>query len=578
MRSPIRLLPAFALALLLPSRTFADGGLLAPGDLAWLRRDGFGLDTVAIDSCRGMGRRQMLELQLQDRMPGSLPQAVADQLASNPALTTRASEALAQWHQAQERIRSMPEGEARSAARNELQRQGNQWVQQARAAELLQAIYGPNQLKEQMVWFWLNHFSVYAPKGRIRWEVGDYAEHVIRPRALGKFRELVLATLKSPAMLEYLDNVQNAKGHVNENYARELVELHTLGVDGGYTQQDVQQLALILTGVGIAPLDGLPRPIAPALAPRLVREGLFEFNPNRHDFSDKVLLGHSIRGRGFPEVEEAVDWIVQQPACGRFLSRKLAEYFVGDQPPAALVERMALAFRKSEGDIAEVLRTLFDSSELVAGAGGKFKDPFQLIISAMRLAYDGRPIYNPRPLIHLARDARRAAPRPHYPRRLAARRGELVELWPARGPLCGRPSHRERQSAALPPGRLDAADARVSLAHLPSLLRSLRAIPVRGHSQRPGPGAVARRMEWPAALFARSRLPLASSARFPSMLLARSRGIGVHRPRGARASAGGRWHARTRESRTAGPWQLPCPGTTDSLAVAFFLISTILEA
>ncbi len=400
MRSPIRHLRAFALALLLLSRAFADGRPLVPAEIAWLRRDGFGLDTAAIDSYRRMGRRRMLELQLQDRMPGLLPQAVADQLASNPALTTRASEPLAQWHQAQERIRSMPEGEAKSAARNELQRQGNQWVQQARAAELLQAIYGPNQLKEQMVWFWLNHFSVYAPKGRIRWEVGDYAEHVIRPRALGRFRELVLATLKSPAMLEYLDNVQNAKGHVNENYARELIELHTLGVDGGYTQQDVQQLALILTGVGITPLDGLPRHFAPALAPRLVREGLFEFNPNRHDFSDKVLLGHSIRGRGFPEVEEAVDWIVQQPACGRFLSRKLAEYFVGDQPPAALVERMALAFRKSEGDIAEVLRTLFDSSELVAGAGGKFKDPFQLIISAMRLAYDGRPIYNPRPLIH----------------------------------------------------------------------------------------------------------------------------------------------------------------------------------
>lgn len=398
MRPPSFLLRALALLLLLPRLPAVADGSPEPADIAWLRRDGFGLDTAAVDAYRSLGRQRMLDLQLQDRMPGALPPAVAGPLADNPAMTATAEERITQWHQEEQRLQSLPEGEAKAAARNELQRQGNRLAQQARAALLLQAVYGPNQLKEQMVWFWLNHFSVYAPKGRIRWEVGDYAEHVIRPHALGRFRDLVLATLKSPAMLEYLDNVQNAKGHVNENYARELLELHTLGVDAGYTQQDVQQLALILTGVGLAPLDRKPRQLPPDMAPLLVREGLFEFHPDRHDFRDKVLLGQPIRGRGFAEVEEAVDRIVREPACARFLSRKLAEYFVGDRPPPALVERMTLAFRRSGGEIAPVLRTLFESSELLSGA--KFKDPFQFVVSAVRLAYDGRPVLNPLPMIH----------------------------------------------------------------------------------------------------------------------------------------------------------------------------------
>lgn len=401
MRNPTRLLRTLVLALLLPSPpAFADNGPLQAADIAWLRRDCFGLDAAAVEAYRCMGRQRMLDLQLQDRMPGEPPRRVAAQLADNPATTAGAEQQIAQWYQEQERIRLLPEGEARVAARKALQERGNRLAQQARAAQLLQAVYGPNQLKEQMVWFWLNHFSVYAPKGRIRWEVGDYAEHAIRPHALGRFRDLLMATLKSPAMLEYLDNAQNAKGHLNENYARELIELHTLGVDAGYTQQDVQQLALILTGVGVAPVDGRSRRFAPGLAPKVVREGLFEFNPNRHDFGDKLLLGHVIRGDGFAEVEQAVDLILQHPACARFVSRKLAEYFVGDRPPPALVERMAVAFRRSDGDIAQLLRTLFDSRELLVDAGGKFKDPFQFLVSAIRLAYDGRPILNPLPMIH----------------------------------------------------------------------------------------------------------------------------------------------------------------------------------
>jgi uncharacterized protein (DUF1800 family) len=252
-------------------------------------------------------------------------------------------------------------------------------------------------LREQMVWFWLNHFSVYQYKGDLRWLVADYEERAIRPHALGNFRQLVLATLEHPAMLQYLDNSQNAAGHINENYARELMELHTLGVNGGYTQQDVQQLARVLTGVGI---NAGPVPhLKPEWQKLYVRRGAFEFNPARHDFTPKVLLGQNIRPQGFAEVEQAVTLIVRQKACARFVSRELATYFVGDAPPPRLVEAMAETFQKSDGDIAATLRTLFLSAEFSAPRSGKFKDPMRYVLSAVRVAYDGRTISNTRPLL-----------------------------------------------------------------------------------------------------------------------------------------------------------------------------------
>jgi len=369
-------------------------------DVAWLRRDGFGVDSALLASYRQLGRERLLDDQISDRIPNTLPPAIAALIASYPAINTPMEQLLAQHRQAQVRIQAMPAGDAQADARRALQQQGNELAQQARQAVLLRAVYGANPLKEQMVWFWLNHFSVYAPKARVRWALVDYEQRVIRPHALGKFRDLVLATLKSPAMLEYLDNAQNARDHVNENYARELMELHTLGVDAGYGQQDVEALARILTGVGLAPVDGRVERFGPKLAPLMVREGLFEFNPRRHDFGDKVLLGQKIKGSGFDEVEQAVDLLVRQPACARFVSRKLAEYFVADQPPPALIERMARSFQRSDGDIAQVLRTLFTSRELMESAGGKFKDPYQFVVSAMRQAYDGKPIANALPLVN----------------------------------------------------------------------------------------------------------------------------------------------------------------------------------
>jgi len=231
----------------------------------------------------------------------------------------------------------------RGAARGLYQQGMNELAREAAARDLLRDLYSDDQLKEQMAWFWVNHFNVQAAKANLRAMVGDYENAAIRPRALGRFRDLLEATLKHPAMLRYLDNADNAAGHVNENYARELMELHTMGVDSGYTQQDVQELARILTGVGIDPSPGDPNPgVHPA--GDLIHAGLFEFNPNRHDYGDKVLLGHPIKGRGFAEVEEALDILCRQPATARHISLELAQYFVSDDPP----DRLATIFPGAE--------------------------------------------------------------------------------------------------------------------------------------------------------------------------------------------------------------------------------------
>ena len=174
----------------------------------------------------------------------------SSRLSSPPApiLEARSAEVSAEY----KRINAMADGADKEQARKTLNDAGNKLAYQAIREELLRAVYSPSQLQEQMVWFWLNHFSVHQYKANLRWLVGDYADRAIRPHALGHFKDLVLATLEHPAMLQYLDNSQNAVGHINENYARELMELHTLGVNAGYTQQDVQQLARVLTGVGIS--------------------------------------------------------------------------------------------------------------------------------------------------------------------------------------------------------------------------------------------------------------------------------------------------------------------------------------
>jgi uncharacterized protein (DUF1800 family) len=365
-------------------------------DMLWLERVSFGLDTVSVAQYRRLGRETYLEGQLHPH--GSLPAPIASEIAVLDVSHVDPLRAVAGVNAQYKTINAMPDGPDKEAARKIINDQGNKLAYEAVRRDLLRAVYAPDQLQEQMVWFWLNHFSVFQSKANLRWLVGDYEERAIRPHALGHFKDLVMATLEHPAMLQYLDNSQNAAGHINENYARELMELHTLGLAAGYSQQDVQNLARVLTGVGVNAGD------SPHLKPDLQRlyrrNGLFEFNPARHDFGTKALLGHDIEGKGFDEVEDAVALIVAQPACARFISRQLALYFVADNPPPTLVEHMAQTFAHTDGDIAAVLRTMFLSREFNTALGGKFKDPMRFVVSAVRFAYDGRPISNTRPMVN----------------------------------------------------------------------------------------------------------------------------------------------------------------------------------
>ena len=245
---------------------------------------------------------------------------------------------------------------------------------------------------------WLNHFNVYAKKREIAALVGDYEETAIRPHVLGHFRDLLAATLFHPAMIQYLDNQQNAADKINENYAREIMELHTMGVGSGYTQKDVQELARVLTGVEIN-LTGEPRRLARFVRPGYTAAGLFEFAPRRHDYGDKVLLGQTIKGRGLEEVAQAIDILARQPATARHLSTQLAQYFCCDNPSPALIDAMAATYMRTEGEIAAVLRTLFASQEFNVSLDQKFKDPIHWTVSAIRASFGDKTVVNAEPMV-----------------------------------------------------------------------------------------------------------------------------------------------------------------------------------
>jgi uncharacterized protein (DUF1800 family) len=278
---------------------------------------------------------------------------------------------------------------------------GTEVYYQGLERSLLRDLDSPDQLREVMTAFWFNHFNVYFAKEDIRVFIPDFEDQAIRPNALGNFRALLEATLRSPAMMKYLDNRQNAKGQINENYARELMELHTMGVGSGYTQKDVQELARILTGCGLVPAKGRPD-LPPGLRDKWVENGDFAFDPRRHDFGDKVLLGHHIKGAGFAEVEEALDILAAQPATAEHISRQIAQTFVGEQPPDSLVKAMAARFQESRGDIASVLETMIASPEFQASLDRPMlKDPQHYVISAVRASFDGVSLPNLRAMANM---------------------------------------------------------------------------------------------------------------------------------------------------------------------------------
>lgn len=278
-------------------------------------------------------------------------------------------------------------------------------------AKILRAIYSDRQLSEVMTDFWFNHFNVFIGKGQPeRYMLTSYERDVIRPHVLGKFKDLLVATAKSPAMMFYLDNWQSVgpdsdlalygQGRrrpptgfrgpfniprpnqnpqqanrpnrgLNENYAREIMELHTLGVDGGYTQKDVTELAKVLTGWSIQQPQ---------------RGGDFTFNERAHEPGAKYVLGHKISEHGEQEGMEMLDILAHHPSTARFISKKLAMRFVSDQPPQSLIDRMADTFMKKDGDIREVLRTMFKSPEFWSADAyrAKVKTPLEFVASAAR--------------------------------------------------------------------------------------------------------------------------------------------------------------------------------------------------
>jgi uncharacterized protein (DUF1800 family) len=285
-------------------------------------------------------------------------------------------------------------------------------------AKVLRAVYSERQLDEVLVDFWLNHFNVYAQKGPLKFLIGEYERDVLRPHAWGRFEDLLRATAESPAMLFYLDNWMStdpgaspfgARGGsfgrgrsgrlgrsagvpgpertrnrsngdappsrrrgLNENYAREIMELHSLGVDGGYTQKDVTEVARCFTGWTIR---GLRQ-----------KDPEFHFEERFHDNGTKVVLGQTIKGSGEDEGRKVIHMLAAHPSTARHVSTKLVRRFVSDDPPPALVDRAAETFRKTDGNIREVVRTIVTSPEFLAPESrtAKVKTPLEFVVSAVR--------------------------------------------------------------------------------------------------------------------------------------------------------------------------------------------------
>jgi len=295
-------------------------------------------------------------------------------------------------------------------------------VEELAMTKVTRAIYSERQLQQVMDDFWFNHFNVFAGKGEVKWYLTSYERDVIEPHALGKFKDLLTGTAKSPAMLFYLDNFLSADPRaaqrqaaqramrqamrrypyggyptpvpatqkkkqergLNENYGRELMELHTLGVDGGYTQKDVTEVARCFTGWTIEK----PRELAK-----------FKFDDKLHDPDPKMVLGKKIHGGGIKDGEQVIELLAKNPNTAKFISTKLARRFVSDNPPPALVERMAKTFQKSDGDIREVMRTMIYSPEFWSRDAyrAKIKTPYELVVSSVRAL--GTDVDTPMPLV-----------------------------------------------------------------------------------------------------------------------------------------------------------------------------------
>ena len=404
-----------------------------------LNRVAFGARPGEPERVRALGVDRWIELQLS---PQKIDDRATEQFVARfPVLAKSPSELLAEYPQPQQLIREKRQEMARNgeaiAPRDsaggklagldltsadsmrirEAGRQSRQLLTALQTAKVARAVMSDRQLEEVMVDFWENHFTVFAGKGPERYFLAQYERESIRPHALGKFRDLLGAVAKSPAMLYYLDNwestveadrpalaARRAMGFarnrafrasgadsakkprprgLNENYGRELMELHTLGVDGGYTQADVVSAARAFTGWTVE-------------KPR--ESGAFVFRPAMHDAGEKIFLGHRLApNRGIEDGEQVLDIVATNPATARFIATKLVRRFVSDSVPPALVDRVAATFTRSDGDIRECLRTIFTSPEFFSRSAykAKVKSPFELVVSALR-AVGAQPDSTPR--------------------------------------------------------------------------------------------------------------------------------------------------------------------------------------
>jgi uncharacterized protein (DUF1800 family) len=406
-----------------------------------LNRVGFGPRPGEADRVRAMGLEKYIDEQLHpDRISDSAMEARLaglDTLTMSPRSLADdyflpAMRARAQAKKDVAQSGGTPPADSaekeRTPEQMQAQRKRREVVDELSEQKILRAAFSDRQLEEVMVDFWFNHFNVFAGKGATRMYLTAYERDAIRPHVFGKFRDLLEATATSPAMLFYLDNWQSAdpnaavgrpairpfdasrrrplpvrpsprdqgqnnqntrKRGLNENYGRELMELHTLGVDGGYTQADVIAVARCFTGWTIA-------------GPR--QGGGFRFEPRMHDPGDKVVLGHTIKaGGGQDDGEKVLDILAKHPSTARFISTKLVRRFVSDEPPAALVDRATARFQSADGNIREVLRTILTSPEFFAAEAyrAKVKTPFEFVVSAVRAT--GTDVSNALPLVQTVR-------------------------------------------------------------------------------------------------------------------------------------------------------------------------------
>ena len=353
-----------------------------------LNRLGYGPRSGDLERVRQMGLERWIERQLEpERIPDAALEAA---LADYPVLALTAADLYRDYPRPrQQDIQRFQSGQTTPQEIREVfppDRRPAVINAQLQSAKVTRAVLSERQLQEVMVEFWFNHFNVYALKGPVRWMTPAYEREAIRPYAMGRFRDLVLATAHHPAMLYYLDNwlstrddlVVPGRGRrgLNENYARELMELHTLGVDGGYSQQDVVEVARCFTGWTIE---------------RPQQGGGYLFRPATHDRGAKHVLGTTIAaGGGQDDGLAVIDLLTRHPSTARFIATKLVRRFVRDDPPKALVDRVARVFQKTDGDIRAMLVAIVTSREFVSTDTyrAKTKTPLEVVASAVR-ALDG---------------------------------------------------------------------------------------------------------------------------------------------------------------------------------------------